>query len=78
MINSSRREVLGAMLSLGIAATCSGTARVSQAAEKTPGEGTMQNVKALIFDVFGTLVDWRNGVARKSQRVLEPLGHKLD
>ena len=78
MIYSSRREALRAMLSLGIAATCSGTARVSQAAEKTPGEGTMQNVKALVFDVFGTLVDWRNGVARESQRVLEPLGHKLD
>jgi hypothetical protein len=22
------------------------------------------NVKALVFDVFGTVVDWRNGVAR--------------
>jgi 2-haloacid dehalogenase len=26
--------------------------------------------KALFFDVFGTLVDWRNGVAREAERVL--------
>ena len=35
-------------------------------------------VKALVFDVFGTVVDWRTGVARESRALLEPLGHKLD
>ncbi|NIK48266.1 haloacid dehalogenase type II [Variibacter gotjawalensis] len=35
-------------------------------------------VKALIFDVFGTLVDWRSSIARESRLVLEPLGYKLD
>ena len=38
----------------------------------------MQGVKALIFDVFGTLVDWRTCVARESKKILEPLGYKLD
>jgi 2-haloacid dehalogenase len=39
----------------------------------------MQNsVKALIFDVFGTLVDWRSSIAREAQAILGPLGHKLD
>jgi 2-haloacid dehalogenase len=38
----------------------------------------MQDVKALVFDVFGTLVDWRSSIAREAQAVLEPLGHKLD
>jgi 2-haloacid dehalogenase len=38
----------------------------------------MNSVKALLFDVFGTLVDWRNSVARESRAVLEPLGHALD
>jgi 2-haloacid dehalogenase len=38
----------------------------------------MQTVKALFFDVFGTLVDWRSGIARESERVLAPLGHALD
>ena len=26
--------------------------------------------KALLFDVFGTLADWRNGIAREAERVL--------
>jgi len=34
--------------------------------------------KALFFDVFGTLVDWHQGVARESERILKPLGHSLD
>jgi 2-haloacid dehalogenase len=38
----------------------------------------MQNVKALFFDVFGTLVDWRNSIAREAQAILGPLGHTLD
>jgi 2-haloacid dehalogenase len=36
------------------------------------------SVKALFFDVFGTLVDWRSGVARDAQAILSPLGHSLD
>jgi 2-haloacid dehalogenase len=35
-------------------------------------------VKALFFDVFGTLVDWRGGVAREAERMLGPRGHSLD
>ncbi len=35
-------------------------------------------VKALFFDVFGTLVDWRAGVAREARLLLQPLGHALD
>jgi 2-haloacid dehalogenase len=35
-------------------------------------------VKALFFDVFGTLVDWRSGVAREAARLLGPLGHSID
>jgi 2-haloacid dehalogenase len=35
-------------------------------------------VKALLFDVFGTLVDWRTSIARESERLLGPLGHKVD
>ena len=32
----------------------------------------------MFFDVFGTLVDWRTGVAREAKRVLQPLGYSLD
>jgi 2-haloacid dehalogenase len=35
-------------------------------------------VKALLFDVFGTLVDWRAGIAREAERILGPLGHAID
>jgi 2-haloacid dehalogenase len=35
-------------------------------------------VKALFFDVFGTLVDWRTGVARETQSILGPLGYSVD
>jgi 2-haloacid dehalogenase len=35
-------------------------------------------VRALFFDVFGTLVDWRAGVAREAQSVLKARGYVLD
>jgi len=35
-------------------------------------------IRALLFDVFGTLVDWRSGVAREAQALLAPLGVTLD
>ena len=35
-------------------------------------------VNALFFDVFGTLVDWRSGVAAAAQAILEPRGITLD
>jgi 2-haloacid dehalogenase len=35
-------------------------------------------VKALFFDVFGTLVDWRTSIARQAKALLEPRGHALD
>src|SRR5437016_11609447 len=35
-------------------------------------------IKALTFDVFVTVVDWRSGVAREAQSLLEPKGHSLD
>jgi len=35
-------------------------------------------VKALFFDVFGTLVDWRSSIAREAEAMLKPLGYALD
>ncbi len=37
-----------------------------------------ETVKALFFDVFGTLVDWRTSIARDARALLEPLGCALD
>ena len=38
----------------------------------------MTDVRAMFFDVFGTLVDWRSGVAREAERILRPLGVNCD
>jgi 2-haloacid dehalogenase len=35
-------------------------------------------VKALFFDVFGTLVDWRSSIAREAKALLDPRGYALD
>ena len=46
-------------------------------AQPKPG-ATAEGVKALVYDVFGTCTDWRNGVARDAERILKPLGYNLD
>src|SRR5271170_2031648 len=35
-------------------------------------------VKALFYDVFGTLVDWRTSIAREAEAMLRPRGVALD
>jgi 2-haloacid dehalogenase len=36
------------------------------------------DVKALFFDVFGTLTDFRTSIAREAEAMLKPLGYALD
>jgi 2-haloacid dehalogenase len=43
-----------------------------------PAQTSVPPVEALFFDVFGTLMDWRSSVAREAERMLVPLGHRLD
>jgi 2-haloacid dehalogenase len=38
----------------------------------------MPQPKALFFDIFGTIVDWRQGIARETAAILQPLGFALD
>ena len=38
----------------------------------------MQGIRALVFDVFGTLVDWRGSIARETQALLAPRGIQID
>jgi 2-haloacid dehalogenase len=38
----------------------------------------MTSAAALFFDVFGTLVDFRSGIAREAELTLKPLGINLD
>lgn len=39
---------------------------------------TVKNVKALTFDVFGTVVNWRDSIAREAKAILGPKGHDKD
>jgi 2-haloacid dehalogenase len=36
-----------------------------------------QTPKAFFFDIFGTMVDWREGIAREARLILHPLGHDM-
>jgi len=40
--------------------------------------GSALAVKALFFDVFGTLVDWRSAIAREAEALLKPKAVTLD
>jgi len=39
---------------------------------------SLDQVKALTFDVFGTVVDWRNSIAHEAETALAPKGYRLD
>ena len=43
-----------------------------------PANAPIQSVRALFFDVFGTLTDFRTSVAREAERLLAPSGYRLD
>src|ERR1044071_7362396 len=44
---------------------------------RSPGEEPM-DIRALTFDVFGTVVDWRNSIAREVQAVAKAKGVAVD
>ena len=79
-MNSTRRS----LICLGAALAATGALAGSQvfAPNVVRAQGVaglpMPDVKALVFDTFGTVVDWRNGVARESERILKPMGYNLD
>ena len=64
----TRREAAALMLAAPLAATST----MAAAAQ------TQVMPKALFFDVFGTCVDWRTGVAREAERILKPRGVMLN
>jgi 2-haloacid dehalogenase len=38
----------------------------------------LSDVKALTFDVFGTVVNWRDSIAREAKNFLRPKGYEKD
>ena len=79
MTKISRRGALRNAAALTATAALAGRALAPAKALAQPKPGATANgVKALVYDVFGTCVDWRNGVARDAERILKPLGYNLD
>ena len=73
MTDPNRRDVLGHVTALATAGAFASSAQGQAQAPRL-----QDSVKALVFDVFGTVVDWRNGVAREAEAILKPLGYSLD
>ena len=77
----SRREfleagalgIIGAEATRGIPLAAPGLAQVTR-----PGRAELAAVKALVFDVFGTVVDWRTSVARQVEALTRRKGLKVD
>ncbi len=78
--SQSRRAFLHAgamvMLSADVARGHSAATRVSQSAGRT--HPAAASVKALVFDVFGTVVDWRSSVAKEVADLSRRKGLSLD
>lgn len=77
---STRRGLIRSGAALAAAGALAGSGPFAPRRAWAQGTATlpMPGVKALVFDTFGTVVDWRNGVAREVERILKPMGHDLD
>ena len=69
----SRREFLQ------VSAAAVAGAEISMHAESAPqANPALTAVKALVFDTFGTVVDWRSSVAREVEAVAKRKGMPID
>ena len=79
MTDHDRRSLLQGVTALTAAAALADSGILASPARAQAAPGNLgDSVKALVFDVFGTVVDWRNGVARHAEATLKPLGYSLD
>jgi 2-haloacid dehalogenase len=76
----SRRAFLGtgaaAMIASKFGAAGANASSMAQAAD--PSKPEIGAVKALVFDTFGTVVDWRTSVAHEVDLVAKQKGFKVD
>jgi 2-haloacid dehalogenase len=79
-VSVSRREFLQAS-AVGVAGGSASRSRRSQTRQASRGDRAnpaAAGVKALVFDVFGTVVDWRTSVAREVDALASAKGVKVD
>jgi 2-haloacid dehalogenase len=77
----SRRELLhaGAVAMVGAGMVGAGGTRTSAAAQSGGrGDAPSKSVKALVFDTFGTVVDWRTSVTRDVEALAKRKGVTVD
>ena len=72
----SRREVISAGITTGIAAMGAASSVGAQESKDVPD--SLRQVKALTFDVFGTVVDWRSSIIREGQLLGKRKGLDID
>jgi 2-haloacid dehalogenase len=73
---SSRREFL--LAAAGAGALGLGSARPGSAMARQRAEVNPTFIKALVFDVFGTVVDWRTSVANEVEQLAKRKGVRVD
>jgi 2-haloacid dehalogenase len=80
LMQTTRRIFLQRLSTMAAAATAgaAGVTSPLQVSAQTKSGASMGNVKALFFDVFGTVVDWRTSVAREAKTILGSRGYNLD
>ena len=77
----SKAALMAAVTLGGLVSVSKGIGWGEKADATEPGKGVPMKgdqVKALIFDVFGTVVDWRSSVIREGERLGAEKGWKLD
>jgi len=72
----SRRALFGTVI--GVVTAGAGFPRQAAAMQESAVSAQRDAVKALVFDVFGTVVDWRTSVAAQVEELAKRKGLKVD
>ena len=79
MINMKRRDLLLAGSLFSLATLKHATPLLAFGNGQEPkSQLPLKNVKALTFDIFGTVVDWRSSIIREGQLLSQKKGLKVD
>ncbi len=74
----SRRQVIAAGTASIALTGLGGLTQTSASTEQVSGQESPFNVKALTFDVFGTVVDWRSSIIREGELLTQRKGLRVD
>ena len=77
--STSRRSFMRSGVSVLVAARAgAGSAMAFSPAQGTSHKPELTSVKALVFDTFGTVVDWRTSVTQEVEQLAKKKGFKVD